>query len=693
MLSKQTSPDAGAEVTAAKQTETVAKTEPAKEPSTLQSQEFLRDQLAATEPEKTTSYLLGSTKEGSGDLSATRGDSFLVGDKTVSSNLGANTKSVSSLDLGSSRDDKFLVDGKVVSSDLGANTKSVSSLDLGSSRDDKFAVDGKIVSSDLGANTKSVSSLDLGSSRDDKFAVAGKVVSSDLGANTKSVSSLDLGSSRDETTQKSVAEPTKAVEAAPVEQVVREVVDQKAATGASSSTKSAADVVEQVKGTTDLDLAKPVDLAIGELAAVEQPKADLADIPGLKPPEGQNVSVSLPLAPAVAAAKIEQGETLSKPLEQAAIKAVEEKATLIHPEDIPAGLLEVLPKDTVLRFAFSPEDMGALDLQAEHDSIAAVADVFTLNNPTVDTMKHVLATGQFEDVIWSGHGSTDGLWITGNDGKAVKLSADQVADLFKDTSVKEMLLNVCNGGAQVDNAIAKTGITTYSHDREIIDAEAVADATRFAETGSVFQIDNLNKWERRLDPTAATILTQKGALRQEQWDAAVAQRDAQRAEWGQLFGDWHQGSVDRKNDTGGMFSSLFKGIGNLFGGSKASPQGQQKSASGAGAFAGIKSLFGGAKSSSPAPEKITSSGNSTTSDKSGGAQQITSSGFGTSNVRSTTTPTSSSSNRALLDVLSGKGSPAKLVENLSTALTRGRSSGVKGGAVTSRSSSRGGRRR
>jgi hypothetical protein len=428
-------------------TESVVKPEP--EASTLQSQEYLRDQLSETAVEPEVSMLLGSSYDSASE-GATRGDTFLVGGKTVSSDLGRTTRQLSGTDLGSGRGDTFLVGGKTVSSDLGRTTKQLSGTDLGSGRGDTFDVGGKTLSSDLRKTTRQLSGTDLGSGRGDRFEVQGKSVSSDLGATTRQLSGTDLGSGRGDRF---------------------EVQGRSVSSDVGVTTR-------QLSGT---------DLGSGrgepEVTAVQTPEAQLA-----QQIETNTVqSVSLPLM--AASAELEQTGSVSPETVAAVDQAVKYEAQLLHVEDIPEGLLEALPKDTILRFAFSPEDMEAINLQAEHDAAKEVADVFTLNNPTRETMEHVLATGQFEDLIWSGHGNRDGLWITDTDGTAKLMPADDVAALLQDTGVQDVLLNVCDGGDKTDNALGRAGMNVFSNKREIIDETAVNAAVQFAENGNLLDIE------------------------------------------------------------------------------------------------------------------------------------------------------------------------------------------------------------
>lgn len=165
-----------------------------------------------------------------------------------------------------------------------------------------------------------------------------------------------------------------------------------------------------------------------------------------------------------------------------------------HLSDLDPELLANLEPDTILRFAFSPEDMQALDLNGEHDAIAEVRSVLTVNNPTPELMEHLISSGQFEDVVWSGHGSEKGLWITNADGQAELMESTQIADMFKDSSVQEILLNVCNGGKEVDQMLNAVGVDTFAYDREIDDQEAMEDAVAFAENGSLEDIGTENRF-------------------------------------------------------------------------------------------------------------------------------------------------------------------------------------------------------
>ncbi|MEZ4322677.1 MAG: hypothetical protein R3F61_34740 [Myxococcota bacterium] len=547
----KTTPDAEVvEKTAA----TAVKTEPEKVSAPVASQEFLRTQLAETPTAETSgSTFLGSVAAAAkDDLSSSRGDTFAVGDKTLTANLGA--------------------------------TKSVSGMDLGSGRGDTFTVAGKEVTANLGSTTKSVSGMDLGSGRGDTFTVSGKAVTANLGTTTKSVSGMDLGSGRGEEELQTVASELPAPVAADI-----------------------APTVSTQLGTTQ-------DEAV--LDAIANTPAD------------KNVAVSLP-AMTTMSALMEADKPIPASLQAEAEKEAEYKATTIKVEDIPAGLLEALPEKTILRLAFSPEDMGALDLQAEHEAVAKVADVFTLNNPTEETIKHVLSTGQFEDVIWSGHGATDGLWITAEDGTAKKLPAAEVAKLFEDSGVQEVLLNVCNGGVEVDNALGLAGINTFSYKRDIIDREAVEDATAFAQTGSLWGIEQT--WSK----DSGRVLTAEKA-------SMIADMEARQAQWAPLIEQWKQGTDNRsQKDDKKSTSSLFKGLVSALGGNNgksASAPGQVKKA--------------------PAPAAAAS------------------------------TSTAGSSTSFLEDLLGGAATGAKsMFDKLSKALSAGRTSssgGARGGTITKR---------
>jgi hypothetical protein len=172
-------------------------------------------------------------------------------------------------------------------------------------------------------------------------------------------------------------------------------------------------------------------------------------------------------------------------------------------EDFDPAILENLGEDTILRFAFSPEDMAALDLDGEHDAIAEVRNVLTVNNPTKGLMEHLVKSGQFQDVVWSGHGSDEGMWITNEEGQSELMPAEEMAAMFADSSVREMLLNVCDGGKEVDDALNAVGIDTFAYMRDIRDEEAIDDAVEFAEGGSLDNVNGLGGVHRRAGEAAA----------------------------------------------------------------------------------------------------------------------------------------------------------------------------------------------
>lgn len=157
-------------------------------------------------------------------------------------------------------------------------------------------------------------------------------------------------------------------------------------------------------------------------------------------------------------------------------------------EDLPPDLLKSLPAETILRLAYSPEDMAALDLNAEHDAIGSKANLLSVNNPDQELASYLLKSGQFTDVILSGHGNEDGIFVTDPEGRAQLLTSDELASMMCDTGVEEILLNVCEGGASLDDALNDVGISTFGHERDIYDREAIEDAEVFAASGTLAAI-------------------------------------------------------------------------------------------------------------------------------------------------------------------------------------------------------------
>jgi hypothetical protein len=151
--------------------------------------------------------------------------------------------------------------------------------------------------------------------------------------------------------------------------------------------------------------------------------------------------------------------------------------------------LPPVPHGTILRFAFSPDNLTDLGMAQERMKLAEVADVLTINNPTPALMSHLIQSGQFTDAIFSGHGDENGIFITGANGEAEHMSSEDLAAMMEDSSIYEMLLNFCNGGQKTAELLNELGIATMSHNRTIRDSEAIDDAADFAE-GSVYDVEH-----------------------------------------------------------------------------------------------------------------------------------------------------------------------------------------------------------
>lgn len=151
--------------------------------------------------------------------------------------------------------------------------------------------------------------------------------------------------------------------------------------------------------------------------------------------------------------------------------------------------LPPVPAGTILRFAFSPDNLQDLNMAKERMEVEEVANVLTINNPTPALMSHLIQSGQFTDAIFSGHGDEDGIFITGADGRAEHMSSEDLQGLLADSSIFEMLLNFCNGGQKTADLLNEIGIATVAHDRAIQDSEAIGDAAEFGGGDSIWDVD------------------------------------------------------------------------------------------------------------------------------------------------------------------------------------------------------------
>ena len=161
-------------------------------------------------------------------------------------------------------------------------------------------------------------------------------------------------------------------------------------------------------------------------------------------------------------------------------------------EDFDFKQLENLNPGTVLRFAFSPEDMAELDLEGEQEALEQVADVLTVSNPSVELMRHLAQSGQFTDLIWSGHGAEDGLMITDADGDAQKLGESEIEDIFRGSTIDEAMLAACNSGEAPADAMRDVGIDTFGYSDVVHDEIAQADVLDYAQSGDLTGVDAAN---------------------------------------------------------------------------------------------------------------------------------------------------------------------------------------------------------
>lgn len=181
------------------------------------------------------------------------------------------------------------------------------------------------------------------------------------------------------------------------------------------------------------------------------------------------------------------------------------------------ALLADLPEDTLLRLSFSPDDMNALALGAEQDALEAVTNTLTVNNASEGFINYLIDSGKFTDVILSGHGSPEGLYITGDDGLAQLLPNDQIASMFEGTMVEQVLVAACNSGDGIEQALNGQNISTYTFDNIVSDSDAIErvvefgqsrDLSKIGEDADMLNDPNMDPSDRRLYNLAYSMSSQ-----------------------------------------------------------------------------------------------------------------------------------------------------------------------------------------
>ena len=150
------------------------------------------------------------------------------------------------------------------------------------------------------------------------------------------------------------------------------------------------------------------------------------------------------------------------------------------------GALQEYGPDAVLMIINGPEDLKRLNQEQEAANVAgAVGDRQTvvLWNPSPEAMEAMLKTGGFQDVVISGHGDQGVLYMTDEEGKAVAMDADTVAEMFEDTGVQNVFVNACHGAGgegSVAQALSDIGINAMGWVDTVKDSEAGSTAGEWA---------------------------------------------------------------------------------------------------------------------------------------------------------------------------------------------------------------------
>ncbi len=144
--------------------------------------------------------------------------------------------------------------------------------------------------------------------------------------------------------------------------------------------------------------------------------------------------------------------------------------------DEQGNLRNDLPDNPVLYIAYGPEDMEWLDFEREETALKDESNLVTLMNPTDEALQELLNTGAFATAVVAGHGEEGAIYTTGPDGKAVKRSGEEFAQLFEGSSVSAMFLNACEGGMGADSvasSLNEVGMSVLTWAREVSDSDAI----------------------------------------------------------------------------------------------------------------------------------------------------------------------------------------------------------------------------
>ena len=144
-------------------------------------------------------------------------------------------------------------------------------------------------------------------------------------------------------------------------------------------------------------------------------------------------------------------------------------------------------RDGTLFVASAPKDTPSLKLREEYGWVREqLKDVAVVRDPTVGLLSAIVATGRYEQIWISGHGKPGEVMFTGQDGKMVRVSAEDIAQAVSNSpSVKSVIGSVCFGAAggekSVVDTIAAHGPSAMGYEAAVYDADAIAMSAKIAE--------------------------------------------------------------------------------------------------------------------------------------------------------------------------------------------------------------------
>ena len=172
---------------------------------------------------------------------------------------------------------------------------------------------------------------------------------------------------------------------------------------------------------------------------------------------------------------------------------------------------------SILYLVWGPENMNSLDFLDELDAWLSsdLGDqIVVAFNPEWAATQALVQQGGFATVILAGHGSQGNAFMVDEQGEAMSVPVNQLAELFEGTEVENVFLNICEGMAGVDGIASKlqaAGINVIGWARRVSDDDARAAVEMLVEildemNADSLDIAHLNELARRFDGEGGNLV-------------------------------------------------------------------------------------------------------------------------------------------------------------------------------------------